>query len=69
MIFKLIIIQSANHAIIHASTAHNLAHLHVLHVIYLFIEFTIFHLILVTVYLGILMMDQILYVKHAIKHV
>ena len=68
MIFKLITIQSVSHAINHASTAHNQANFHVLHAIYLFIEFTIFHLILVTVNLDILMMARIAHVNHAIKH-
>ena len=68
MIFKLIIIQCANHAIIHAITAHFQVQMHALCVFSLFIGFIIQISLLAIVNKDFMMMVPIALVNHAITH-
>ena len=69
MIFKLIIIQSANHAIIHAITAFFQAKMHALRVFSLLIGFIIQLSLIVIVNKDFMMMAKIAHVNYATKHV
>ena len=69
MIFKLITIQSASHAIIHAITALFQVQIHAFRVFSLLIGFIMPPSLLVIVNKDFMMMDTIAHVNYATKHV